>query len=102
MIMQGTVVPGTAVSNPFPLGTMSTGTPLRPPQPGISTLVDARWLDSLLDQVLEILTSLGTEQEVPEVFDLQSLERRRVTLRVQSVRAAEFYFVDDGVEDVDL
>ncbi len=86
MIMERTAVCGTATSPPFPLGTVSTGSLALPPQPGSSTLLEVRKVEAILDQVL----------------DLEPLERRRVTLHVRSVRPAEFYFVDDGTEDVNL
>ncbi len=37
--------------------------------------------------------------EVPEVFDLQPLETRRVSLRVRDIGPAQFRYIDDFPED---
>ena len=103
MIIERTAVGAHATSYPPHLwGTISTGSLARPPRSGSSTIREVRDVEAILDRVLEVLAEYGAEQEVPEVFDLQPLERRRVTLHVRSVRPAEFYFVDDGIEDADL
>ncbi len=102
MIMERTAVGRTTASYPFPLGTTATGRLPQPLQPRSSTLAEVMALDRMLGQVLEVLEAFGAEQDIPEVFNLEPLEKRQVTLRVRSVRPADFYFVDDGAQDVDL
>jgi len=103
MIMERIAVGAHTTSYPPHLwGTISTGSLVRPPRPGSSTIREVRDVEASLDRLLAVLAEYGAEQKVPEVFELEPLERRRVTLHVRSVRPAEFYFVDDGIEDVDL
>ncbi len=102
MIMERTAVGGQVTSYSPSFGVISTGSLARFSQAGSSTRMDVRELDRRLDQVFEVLAVLRAEHEVPEVFNLEPVERQRVTLHVRSVRPAEFYFVDDGIEDVDL
>jgi hypothetical protein len=51
-------------------------------------------LEWLLGRVRQQWDALTTS-EVPEVFDLPPLSRRRVTARVRQVEPARFYFVAD-------
>ena len=65
----------------------------------IATTGDIR--SEVLRQVEAVL--LGDErEEVPEVFELQPLEERRVMARVRSVAPATFYFAgEDDAEELD-
>jgi len=84
MIMERTAV--AAHVTPHLRGTISTGSLARPPRSGSSTIREVRDVEAILDRVLEVLAEYGAEQEVPEVFDLQPLERRRVTLHARRNR----------------
>ena len=58
-------------------------------------------MTEILRQVKALLASEERE-EVPEVFDLQALDERRVMARVEAVEPAVFYFAaETGVEDPD-
>lgn len=59
---------------------------------------DAFSVNHALAQLVEQLEALRTSEEVPEVFDLQPLSRRRVTAHIVRRSRAQFRFIDDDSE----
>lgn len=53
-------------------------------------------------QVDAVVAAEPEEEEIPEVFDLQPLERRLVTVVIGEVRPARFYFIDDDPGDEEI
>jgi hypothetical protein len=105
---QGWAYAGTAVT---PLSQYYINRPIGLPGRPRGTLTiedkDVLQLEQILTEMqehLKILATANVESEMPEVFQLQPLARTRISVTIEKVEPAQFYYAGDGefnTEDIE-